>query len=87
MRCGWGRKDMPDILNARCDAFVGSLDALTSLLEGQVPGLSLPSDQLAPLLAVLATEAKALRGASAAAAASSGASCRICHPRRPCNDD
>lgn len=72
---------MPDLLNARCDAFVASLDALTSLLEGQVPGLSLPSDQLAPLVAVLASEAKALRGAAA-----EKRPCRICRPGQPSND-
>lgn len=61
-------------VEARVGNVVASLSALITLLESQVPGLSMPSEQLAPLLMAIAAQARSAEPAPDP---------RCCRRRRP----
>lgn len=52
------RVDMSADDETRCDNFLGALEGLSNLLDAQVPGLSLSSEAVAPLVRVLAEMAR-----------------------------
>ena len=53
-------RDIDSDADARAEHLVGALEAVASLLGNAVPGFLLDGQQLAPLLHLLATDARAV---------------------------